>query len=509
MSDISNASIILPNQLFQTSILYTISNNIYIIEDLLFFSKYPFHKQKLILHRASMKFYYDYLLSLDGSKHKKIRYIENRDVDYDKLFSKHKIIHLYDPIDHSQDKMYKKLKKIYNTQIVFYDNPLFMETNEQLQEYYDSLKSHTNYYHDNGFYRWQRRRLNILMQDNSEDPLYDKWSFDSENRKPFDKLYVEPLKPSPNSNPYILEARSYINKYWTDNFGDDELLIYPVTFDESKKLFKNFIKNKLITFGKYEDAVSSEIPFGSHSILSSSINIGLITVEYIVKKICRIFDKLDKKHKKIYINSVEAFLRQIIGWRSYVRFIYKYHGKDMIKSNQFEHHNKVTDEWYSGNTQIYPIDDIINKVKTYAYAHHIERLMYIGNFALLCKIDPKEIYDWFMICFIDSYEWVMVPNVMGMSQYSSSEIKMMTRPYFSSSNYIKNMSSYKLNSYPKIGDCYWNEIWDALYYQFINDNIKMLGKIYAVARNVKHWKNKTVKQKKDLLDIAENYLFTY
>jgi deoxyribodipyrimidine photolyase-related protein len=166
----------------------------------------------------------------------------------------------------------------------------------------------------------------------------------------------------------------------------------------------------------------------------------------------------------------------------------------------------VTDEWYSGHTLIYPIDDIINKVKTYAYAHHIERLMYIGNFALLCKIDPKDIYDWFMICFIDSYEWVMVPNVMGMSQYSSSEIKMMTRPYFSSSNYIKNMSSYRLNKYSKIGDYYWNEIWDALYYQFINDNIKILEKIYAVARNVKHWKNKTVKQKKDLLDIANYYL---
>lgn len=107
----SNASIILPNQLFQNSILYIVSNNIYIIEDPLFFSKYPFHKQKLILHRASMRFYYDYLLSLDESKNKKIRYIENRDVDYDKLFLKYKIIHLYDSIDHSQDKLYKKLKK--------------------------------------------------------------------------------------------------------------------------------------------------------------------------------------------------------------------------------------------------------------------------------------------------------------------------------------------------------------------------------------------------------------
>jgi deoxyribodipyrimidine photolyase-related protein len=180
----------------------------------------------------------------------------------------------------------------------------------------------------------------------------------------------------------------------------------------------------------------------------------------------------------------------------------------MIIENQFNHNNFLPNSWYTGTTNIYPIDFLINKVKIYAYAHHIERLMILGNFALLNKIRPLDIYNWFMICFIDSYEWVMVPNIFGMSQYSTS-IKIVTRPYFSSSNYIIKMSNFKKNNYDIIYinniSYYWNDIWDVLYYSFLNDNSNILKHIYMISTLVNKWNIKPIKEKNNIIKIS-NFL---
>lgn len=497
-----NCSIILPNQLFYNNLLCLLSDVIYLIEDDTFFIKYPFHKQKLILHRASMKSYYDYLISLN----KKVHYIDSNKTNniYNKIFKSYKVIYIFDPEDNSLLKKFNNLNKQYNNLLEIHPNPLFVETKKELDEYHKNLKSHVNYIHDSGFYKWQRERLNILMK--NKKPLYNKLSFDHNNRKKFDNSYIESSIPKNNTSDYINEAKDYVLKNWNDNFGSTDNFIYPINHNQAKELFKNFVKYKISSFGKYQDATSTNINFGSHSLLSSSLNIGLINPKYVLNKILKAFDKLNSDAKKKAISNVEGFIRQLIGWRSYVRFIYIYHGKDMLKENKLEHNNKLSNSWYDGTTGIYPIDFLIKKVEKYAYAHHIERLMYLGNFALLCEIKPKDIYEWFMICFIDSYEWVMVANVFGMSQYSTSSIKIMTRPYFSSSNYIKNMSDFKLNAYDKINGYYWNEIWDALYYNFINNNYNILKSIYATARNVSHWDKKSKTEQNKLLKIAKEFL---
>jgi deoxyribodipyrimidine photolyase-related protein len=497
-----NCSIILPNQLFYNNLLCLLSDVIYLIEDNTFFIKYPFHKQKLILHRASMKSYYDYLISLN----KKVYYIDSNNTNniYDEIFKSYKVIYIFDPEDNYLLKKFNNLNKQYSNLLEIHPNSLFIETKKELDEYYKSLKSHVNFIHDSGFYKWQRKRLNILMQ--NKKPLYNKLSFDHDNRNKFDQNYKKYYIPKNNTSYYIDEAKKYVLKYWNNNFGSIDQFIYPINHKQAKELFNHFLKYKISSFGKYQDATSINIQFGSHSLLSSSLNIGLISPIYILNKIIKAFDKLNLDSKKKAIPNVEGYIRQLIGWRSYVRFIYIYHGNNMLKENKLEHYNKLPDTWYNGTTGIYPIDFLIKKVEKYAYTHHIERLMYLGNFALLCRIKPKDIYKWFMICFIDSYEWVMVANVFGMSQYSTNSIKMMTRPYFSSSNYIKNMSDFKLNSYNKINDYYWNEIWDALYYNFINNNYNILKNIYATARNVSHWDKKTKLEQNKLLKIAKDFL---
>ena len=508
----SQAFIILPNQLFKDiykNEAFSTSKFIYLIEESTYFTKYNFHKMKLILHRASMKAYYDYLISISDSS-KTIIYIEYSESKekLENIFKKNKTINIYDPIDHKLMKLFNKLSNDNDSTLNIHHNLLFIETNEELDTYYNSLKSHERYIQD-GFYKWQRVRLNILM-DTDGKPLFGKLSYDHDNRKNFNASYIEPKRPPINNNDYVKDAIEYVEENFKDNIGETDNFIYPVTFNEANILLNNFIKQKLLTFGDYEDASSSNIDFGSHSLLSSSINIGIITVSYIIKKLLNLFYKLSIKKQKKIIRHVEIYIRQL-GWRSYIRFIYRYHGEDMYKENRFNHTKKLSKEWYSGETGVYPIDVIIKKVIKYSYCHHIERLMYLGNFMLLNKINPAATFRWFMEMFIDSSEWVMPAN-NNMSQYSSTSITIMSKPYFSSSNYIKLMSNYKLNSYDMITldkEYYWNQIWDALYYNFINDNQDVLSHIYSLSRNISHWKKKSTKQKSELLNIAKMYIKNY
>jgi len=455
-----NIFIILPTQLFEYNEYLDKMDMIYIIEDEFYFTSKKFHKQKLILHRASMRYYYDKLRIKYNSK---VIYIEFDKIDNN--YFKNSIIHIYDPVDKPMIEKYKKLSQ----KILIYDTPLFLETRQDLEEYRNKNTNKKNYYHDN-FYKWQRKRLNILIE-NREQPIGGKWSFDKENRNAYDKNYKED-KIITYSNKYIEEAKSYIKNNFNNNFGLVEYIYYPITHDDARIHLKTFIKKRLETFGKYQDGISNKVIFGSHSILSPLLNIGLITPDIIIDDVLYYYNTNNKS-----LVSVEAFIRQLIGWRSYIRFIYIYHGSEMKTMNRLNHKKKLPKSWYNEGTKIRIVDDMITKVKKYGYLHHIERLMIMGNIGLLLKIDPKELYEWFMICFIDSYEWVMIPNVYGMSQYSLINISMMTRPYISSSNYIKKMSDYKKED--------WYDKWDALYWNFVNDNREILKKIYAIAMQVK------------------------
>lgn len=464
--------IILPTQLFLNNPYLNDMDIIYLIEEPYYFNSKPFHRQKLILHRSSMKYYYDYL----KEKYKnKIKYIEFSDLS---IFIKKKKnnndgkyeFYMYDPIDNEMVDKYSKLFKIN-----FYDTPAFLETREDLEEYRNKNTNKKNYYHDRSFYRWQRRRLNILMKD-QKTPIDNTWSFDKENRNKYDKDYDEG-KIKTYNNSYVKEARDYVIKHFNDNFGSIDNFYYPITFEEVSNHLKNFIKNRLETFGKYQDGISQKVVFGSHSILSPLLNIGLITPDIIIKEVLKYYK--NNEDSKSTLITVEAFLRQLIGWRSYVRFIYIYHGKEMLNMNYLNHKNKLPNSWYDNNSnlEIKIIDDMIKKVYEYAYLHHIERLMIMGNIGLLLQINPKDLYDWFMICFIDAYEWVMVPNVFGMSQYSITNISMMTRPYFSSSNYIKKMSDYKNEK--------WFKKWDDLYWNLLAKHREIFKKIYSISSQIK------------------------
>lgn len=471
-----NFFIILPNQLFEYKHIkeYLDKNTkIYLIEEPRYFTDYKFHKMKLIYHRASMKNYYDEI----KKKFKNIEYVNFNKVN-NNFYKKLKKITIFNIIDY---KLEDKLKKLVD--IEYKDTPNFLLTHNEVKNNKNKFYKNGQYHHDQ-FYRFQRKRLNILMKNNK--PMKDKWSFDEKNRKKLPDDIKIPTIPKIKENKYIKEAKKYVLKNFKNNYGDTDL-IYPINHKDSKKWLESFLKERLKNFGPYQDYVNDE-HFLFHSVLTPMMNIGLLLDKDVIEIS---YDYYLENKKDIPINSFEGFIRQIIGWRNYIYCVYVLEGKQMYKSNFFNHKKKINNKWWEAKTGISVIDNIIEKIIKTAYAHHIERLMYLGNILLMLEKEPKEVHRIFMEWCIDSYDWVMTPNVMGMSQFSTGKL-MMTRPYFSSSNYIQNMSNNKR-------DGEWDVVWDIIYYYFIYKNKDYFKKNYAIARQVVHWDNKEKKEQKDII----------
>lgn len=436
--------IILPNQLFQEIETMEIENIIF-YEAQEYFSKYNYNKKKLILHRASMQNFYDELKS--SNKKTKISYF-NYKTELKEIIKNFNSLTIFDPINKDTKNKIKQISSRAEIDLKILESPNFISSNKQNKEFFKE-----NDFFQHSYYKMQRKRLKILV-DSKGKPAGGKWSFDSKNRKKFPKDIQIPELPQFN-NSYLAEAKTYVKANFNKNPGNLENFCYPISRREAAELLDDFIENKLQNFGKYQDAFEKEIVFGFHSLISSSLNIGLLNPNQVVEKVLNCYDE-----NEISLASIEGFIRQIIGWREYVRALYQLESENMSKRNFFKHQRNFPQKFYQAESKIKVLDDSINKAVDYAYNHHIERLMVLGNFFLLSELDKDQVFKWFMEMYIDAYEWVMYANVYGMSQYSYPE--MMTKPYISSSNYILKMSHYKKEE--------WAEIWDALYWHFIYKN---------------------------------------
>ena len=483
-------SIIFPNQIFENSKLLDESSKIFLIEEYLFFNQFNFHKQKILFHRMTMKSYEKFL----KKKKLDVVYIDSTENISDirefirNLDKKIKSIKIYDPVDNWLSRRINDSCEEKNIKIENYNNPLFINNNEDLETFFRSDKKK---FFQTSFYKKQRVKLDIMMI--GDKPEGGKWTYDDQNREKYPKNKIPPEIDYPKKDDNYNEALNYLNNNYKNNYGliDDEN-IYPYNFQLAKKWLDDFFITRFYEFGPYEDAVVKEKSILNHSVLSPLLNTGLINPKELIKRTINYHYE-----NKIPINSTEGFIRQIIGWREFIRGVYVCKGTEERNKNFWKFSRKIPSSFYSATTGIDPVDDTINKINKSGYANHIERLMIIGNFMLLCEFDPNEVYRWFMELFIDSYDWVMVPNVYGMSQFGDGGL-MSTKPYISGSSYILKMSNYKR------GD--WCMIWDSLFWNFIDKQREFFLTNPRMRMLVSSFDRMDIEKKEKLINTANKFI---
>lgn len=340
----------------------------------------------------------------------------------------------------------------------------FLYTPEEFREWADSRKQLRMEY----FYHEVRKRYNIFM--NGNEPEGGKWNYDIENRKtPSLDLSIPKTYQSQPDN-ITLEVIELVNKYFPNHFGDLYPFYFAVTKNNAKEVLDKFIKERLICFGDYQDAMIEGEPWMFHSHISFYLNCGLLTPLECVKAVENAYYQ-----NQAPINAVEGFIRQIIGWREYIRGIYWLKMPEYKKENFFNATKNLPDFYWHGNSKMNCLNQCIKETKENAYAHHIQRLMVLGNFALIAGIDPAQVNEWFLIVYADAYEWVELPNVSGMILFADGG-DLASKPYAASGNYINKMSNYCKNCYYNVSKKNGQDAcpFNYLYWDFIARNRKKL-----------------------------------
>jgi deoxyribodipyrimidine photolyase-related protein len=424
----SVASIVFPHQLFREHPAVMPGRIVYLVEEWLFFHQYRFHQQKLLLHRSTMRMYADYLIQ-QGYE---LRYIPatSADCDVRKLLGSIASegigeLHYADVVDDWLQQRLVAGAAEQGMKLREYASPNFLESPADIADFFDRRKS----YKQTDFYVDRRKHHQILL-DPAGKPVGGQWTYDVENRLKFPKDRSAPVVKLPGLNDYVREAQAYISQNFGDNYGSVQQPFaagfYPTTYAEADAWLEDFLTVRFADFGAYEDALVLEETILHHSVLSPLLNIGLLSPRQII-------DAALARIDTVPLNSLEGFIRQIMGWREFIRITYVRRGRNL--------------------------DATIEKTIESGYCHHIERLMVAGNFMLLCEFDPDEVHRWFMEMYVDAYDWVMVPNVYAMSQFADGG-GMCTKPYISGSNYLMKMSNFKK------GD--WQPIWDGLFWRFMH-----------------------------------------
>jgi deoxyribodipyrimidine photolyase-related protein len=303
------------------------------------------------------------------------------------------------------------------------------------------------------YYKLQRKRCGILV-DTDGKPEGGKWSFDESNRKKLPKDVQPPDIATAPRTRHVEEVIGIVERQFADHPGTAADFWWPTTREQARGWLQDFLDERLAKFGPYEDAISKRSATVFHSLLSPTLNLGLLTPQEVVDAVLERYASQD-----LPIESIEGFIRQLIGWREFVRGVYRVYGDEQESRNFWDHERELTDDWYRGTTGIGPLDDAIKVSLRLGWAHHIQRLMVIGNLMTLCEIRPSSAWCWFMEMYVDSSEWVMGPNVYGMGIFSDGGM-FATKPYICGSNYILKMSDY--------GKGDWCDTVDGLYWRFID-----------------------------------------
>ena len=453
--------LVLPHQLFLDHLDAPAGTTFVLVEHDLLFRQYRFHQQKLVLHRASMRRFAGLLRERGFA----VEVVET------------------DPRTTSRAALARLIRRLRPTQLTVYDvvddwlaqdlttaladgghvlrsadvleSPNFLTSRAELAAHFTGAQPRMQH-----FYTWQRRRLGVLVEPDGR-PVGGRWSFDEDNRKKLPRGHDVPAVEWPDRDGAVDEAIAWVLREFPDNPGAASSFAWPTSHAEAEKGYAAFLDGRFAQFGPYEDAISAEHPFVFHSLITPALNIGLLSPRAVLDQALAAGRGAD-----VPIASLEGFVRQLIGWREYMRATYVVHGRRLRSRNRLAHSRPLDAGWWTAQTGLGPVDHVLQRVLERGWAHHIERLMVLGNAMCLLRTDPDDAYEWFMEMFVDAYDWVMVPNVYAMSQFAAGEA-ITTKPYVSGSNYLRTMSDL-----PK-GD--WCADWDSLYWTFVRDHLEVFA----------------------------------
>ena len=478
-------TLIFPNQLFADHPALSPGRAVVLLEDPLLFgtdARWPLrvHRQRLLLHRASIKAYQQQLLARGFEvRHCPHHLAASTEAHLALLWQDGmRRIHLADPVDDLLERRLKRFCAERDVALTLYPTPLLLTPDSVIAEHFSSGKKPFMA----RFYEMQRRRMGLLL-DGDGGPVGGRWSFDADNRKKLPKGIQVPDPPGQPETSVVQEARQGLLHEGLGDLGSWENFVYPVTHGDAARWLEQFLDHRLLQFGAYEDAISQHHRVMWHSVLTPMLNIGLLTPQQVLDQTLHRAEQGD-----LPLNSLEGFIRQIVGWREFMAAMYRRHGVTMRSGNFWGFEERpIPNAFYTASTGLPPIDDAIHHALETGYCHHIERLMLLGNLMQLCGFHPNSVYTWFMEMFVDAYDWVMVPNVYGMSQFADGGL-FTTKPYLSGSNYVRKMSDYRK------GD--WCDIWDGLFWSFIKrheDFFRGQYRLAMMARNLDRMSSETLR----------------
>ena len=427
------------------------------IEDLGICKKYRYHKHKIILIISAMRAYADSLRSagyevhyLELSDYKDVSYMDKLAMVIDQLGIDKLLTFEIESV--SQQRVLDTFIEKRRIELVTAASPMFLSSRESFRAFSQRSSSRLQMA---TFYKEQRRDLKLLLEADGS-PFGGRWSFDTENRKKLPKDLVPPERLSFEPDGLVNVVAGMVEEEFPENPGDGRNFKWPIRRDQALACLAEFVEERLELFGPYEDAMTTRSRTVFHSALSPLLNLGLILPKEVVENVLAAAEK-----RSVPIESLEGFLRQIVGWREFVRGVYHNFHEKQARSNFWGHKRNLTHAWYDGTTGLEPLDKTVREVVDSGWVHHIPRLMILSNLMLLCEIKPKVAHDWFMEMFVDASPWVMGPNVYGMGLFSDGGV-FSTKPYICGSNYILKMSDYKR------GD--WCDVMDGLYWRFVDKN---------------------------------------
>lgn len=497
MSNIKTALVLYPNQLFAIELLPAV-DLIYVVEEPLFFGLHPerrlkLNKKKLLFHRVSMRRYVEELL---WQKDLEVEYVELDQIEQpgDILLRAQKagfeqvmLFDLNDKLLESKLKhtIDKDLDNPFTLKIL--PTPSFLLKNVEVKEFFGRQTKRRF----SDFYQWQRERFNVLIGDDYK-PLGGQWVFElgkNELATDFDEVVGF---ESFGDNQYIAHAGEWVNRHFADSPGSVDEFVWPTDHFEAEKWLHDFIKNRLPNFAKYAYAIKDDSVLLNHSGLSVALNSGLLTPQQVVDEAVSFSVK-----NSVDIANFEGFIRRVIGWREYVRGLYVSNLVNVPKSPSRVGY--INPKWLEATTGLEPLDNTIRKAVNNAYLMPNERTSIINNLMMLTDIHPIECYKWFMSMLLDAYDWAVQPNVFPLYNFDDMS-GMNNQSPIADSNYILSTSNYSKDL--------WCDIWDGLFYRFVDRHRAMLANNKTTAFAVKNLVKITPEHRRIISYRAQDFLYS-